>query len=258
MPIVAAAVLPHTPLLIPGVGKDHGELLTLTKRSIAEVVEMGYAAKPDLMVVLTPHHETITDTIVVNVAERYHGGFAEFGDMSTVVTARGAVGYSHQLKTVAEQEHVSLVLHTYSELDYGTSVPLTFVLSPLPNVPVLPVILPFQQTDILLRAGMVLYDFLQAISARSMIIASCDMSRRSDRTPGVQRRPTTEERALSQAIVAVDPAPAIAITPHPTTCGFGPLVTLLSVIHPIAQHGTILSFEAPLGVGLLTAIFTLR
>ena len=62
---------------------------------------------------------------------------------------------SHLLKTVAEQEHLPLVLHTFSELDYGTSVPLSLVLSPQPNVPVLPIILPFQQSEILLRAGMV-------------------------------------------------------------------------------------------------------
>lgn len=257
MPIVAAAVVPHSPLLLPTVAKDHAPLLAATTNAMNAIAELCYAAQPEVMILLTPHGESHDDTIVINAAETYRGNFTEFGDLTTTVTARGALGVVHQLKTVAEREHLPLVLQTAPELDYGTTVPLTLLQSKHFQLPIIPISLPYHTPELLLRTGGVLHDFLSSANLRSMIIASADMTRRKERTPATHRRPTTEERQLSAAIVAVDPAQATAVKPQTSTCGFGPIVTLLSTLDGLSREGKITSFEAPLGVGLLTATFTL-
>ncbi|MEK7637733.1 MAG: AmmeMemoRadiSam system protein B [Patescibacteria group bacterium] len=258
MPIVAAAVLPHTPLLLPTVAKEHAALLAVTTSQVQAVAADCYAAKPDVLVILTPHGSTLRQAIVVHAAEVYRGGFADFGDLVTHLDARGALGLTHQLKMAAEREHLPLVLQTFPELDYGTSIPLIFLLKSQPQAPVIPIIVPPRQPDLLLRTGAVLHDFLSATRARSVIVASADLSRRRERIPDARRRPSGEERRLSSAIVAVDPAQAAAVTPRLSTCGYDPIVVLLSTLQGLASSGRVMSFEAPFGVGLMTATFDLQ
>lgn len=258
MPIVGAAVVPHSPLLLPAVAKDHASLLHATAEQLRLFTESIYAAQPTVIAVLTPHGPSYDEAIVVQTADVFHGGFTEFGDVRTTIEVQGALGLTHQLKTVAEREHVPLLLQTFPELDYGTSVPLTYLLQPQPKLAVMPISVPYHTPELLLRAGGVLHDFFSSSSARGFIVASCDFTRRKERSAEAHRRPTNEERQLSAAIVSVNPAMATAVTPQSATCGYGPLVTLLSAIQGLATTGTVTSFEAPLGVGLLTARFEMN
>lgn len=255
MSLVAAAVVPHTPLLIPSVAKQHAPLVAET---VAELTNLGseiYAAQPDAVIILSPHGESHPDSVVVHTAETFTGGFAAFGDITTVVTAPGALGLTHQLKTAAEQAHLPLLLRTFPELDYGVSVPLYYLQKTGSRAPIIPISLPHHQPELLVRVGALLQDFCLSHKRRLAIIASCDFSRRSNKTAS-HHRPTNEERQLSQAITSVDPTVAAALQPQESTCGYGPLLVLLAAIHGVFRSGQITSFAAPMGVGTITASFS--
>ncbi len=258
MPIVAAAVVPHSPLLIPSIAKGHTGLFKVTLEKMEQLAQEWYAAAPDCIVVLSPHGPAYDDAIVVHAAEHYRGGFQEFGDLQTQVVATGAIAETHRIKTVAEREHLPLLLQTYDELDYGSSVPLYFFLGPAPDVPIIPIATPHQQPELLLRLAAVLHNHFAAAPTRVAILASADLTRRADRSPGSNRRATIEEKQWSSAIVAVDPGQATVVDTSAATCGYGPILTLLSALNGMTTSGTIMSFEAPLGVGLLTASFRLN
>jgi len=256
MPIVAASVVPHSPLLLPSIAKQHAGLFSQTTNTLNALAADWYAAKPDAVIVLSPHGLPKNTLMAVHSAKTFIGGFADYGDMVTTIKAIPAIGMMHQLRSAAEKEHLVLPLQTFEQLDYGTSIPLSFLLTQQPQIPVCSVLIGTKQPDQLLRLAAVLRELTSASRQRCLVIASCDMTRRQERTPDTRRRPTAEERTASAAIVAVDPSQLTATIPQSSTCGYGPLLTVVSLLHGLATEGTILSFEAPLGVGLLTASFT--
>lgn len=257
MSVVSAAVLPHSPLLLPTVAKDHAPLLQKTVDEIQLLVAEQYAAKPDVVIILTPHSVSYPGTFVVSSAEQYQGEFGEFGDFQTKVTVAGVPGVAHRCKMAAEEHRLPLLLQTLPTLDYGCSVPQWYFQSASLSVPILPIAVSGQSNELLLRLGDMLHDFCTGSNTRFSIIASADFSRRHDRSLSAHHRPTSEERLVSNAITTVDSAAVLAGEPKADTCGYAPTLVLLSAMHRLASRGTIRSFEAPLGVGLLTATFHL-
>lgn len=252
MSIVAAAVVPHSPLLLPTVAKEHAALFSKTQEAALIVGQNVYAAQPDCVVILTPHGELLDDAAVLHVAEKYSGGFTTFGDFSTSVSAPGSPSIAHRLKDVAEREHVSLHLQTHEELDYGTSIPVHTALQQLPNTPILPVLLGGMSIAHTLRLGQLLYEFGASSTTRIALIASADLTRRKVSMTTLTK-PSSEEKLLSQAIMSVDPSMLASATPQQDTCGFSPIVALLAALQQQHPKAEILNFEAPMGVGLLTA-----
>src|SRR5689334_3799635 len=108
MPIVAASVIPHTPLLLPTIAKQHRNLFSRTTTAINDVANDWYAAKPDVAIIISPHGISEEQEAVLHSGERFIGRFEDYGDMSTTISAIGAVGISHQLKSSAEHEHVHI------------------------------------------------------------------------------------------------------------------------------------------------------
>jgi aromatic ring-opening dioxygenase LigB subunit len=258
MSIVAAAVLPHSPVLLSSIAKEHSSLFSVTQESMRDILSEGIAAQPDVILVLTPHGPSEAGDIALHTAEHFRGVFDDFGDMTTTLTARGAVGISHQLHSAAEAAHVHLPQQTFTTLDYGTSIPLTQLPSSV-TAPLLCVVQCLtQDPESILRCADVLREFTIRHRQRFFVIASADCTRRRDRHPDARRRPTAEERTYSSAITAVDAPQLSGFRPDPTTCGYGPILMLLAMLQGHAAEGHVRTFEAPLGVGLLTADFSLR
>lgn len=258
MPIVAASVVPHSPLLLPSIAKQHTGLFAQTTTSVTILTADWYAAKPDIVIILSPHGLPKGQDIVIHSAENFSANFTEYGDIATTFSAVGALGVMHQIKSAAEREHLPLHLQTFDRLDYGTSVPLSFLLPSQPKLPVCSILVGTKEPNILLRLAAVLREFVNSDRHRFLILASCDMTRRAEHNPDTNRRPTAEERAFSSSIVAVDSSQLTAVVSQRSTCGFGPLLVLVSLLSGVADHGEVTSFEAPLGVGLLTASFSIN
>lgn len=255
MSVVAASVVPHSPLLLASIAKQHTGLFTQTVESLVGLAADWYAAKPDAVIILSPHGVPKKHDIVIHSAETFSADFDEFGDMATKLSAVGAVDVMHRLKTAGEREHLPLHMQTLSKLDYGTSVLLSFLLAAQPDLPVCSILIGTRKPDQLLRLASVLREFTTSDRKRFLILASCDMTRRQEHHPDMHRRPTAEERAYSSAIVDVDPG-NLSAAAQPTTCGYAPLFVLVAMLNGLADHGRVLTFEAPLGVGLLTANFS--
>lgn len=258
MSIVAASVVPHSPLLLPGIAKAHSTFFSETQNQLISLASDWYAAKPDVVLVLSPHGLPTDSAMTIHSAPQYKGTFTEFGDISTAIEINGAVDIMHQIRAAAEQHHLPIHLQTYDSLDYGTSVPLSYVVRDQPKLPLCSILVGSSLNDALVRFAGVLRDFILSDRRRFLLLASCDMTRRDDRSPDARRRPTAEERIFSTAIISVDPAKLLSVEPQSGTCGYRPLLVLLGVLNGVATKGMINSFEAPLGVGLLTASFVLN
>ena len=100
-------------------------------------------------------------------------------------------------------------------------------------------------------------------SRRIAFFAAADLSHRANQyaQQGANAEGPAFEEAVKQAIAQVNPAPIIALSPdvlkEAQQCGAQPIVTLLGAIQKMHVKPSVLCYEAPFGVGMLTAEFEL-
>ena len=78
--IVFAAVVPHSPLLVPSIGKEHTEKLANTTHAYAELEQTLYLAKPDTLVMISPHAQMYPDAMSGNASPKFTAVLKQFGD----------------------------------------------------------------------------------------------------------------------------------------------------------------------------------
>lgn len=251
MPLVFAAVVPHAPLLLLSVAKEHHHLLRLTLDSMSTIGHELYSAQADTIVVLTPHGPSFAESFVVGMNETLQGDLSEFGDIITIVPFSSDLALAQAIKQSAMDHHAPCHLQTFETVDYGVTVPM--IALGLPKIPPIVMIATHDQSfDALLRFGASIRDALAASPKRVAIVASGDFSRRAEKSTVEKRRPTAIERQLSQAITANDITKMTDIKGD-RVCAYAPVALLLSVLQGAQVQTNILSFEAPFGVGQIVA-----
>lgn len=261
MPLIAAAVLPHAPLLVPGVGREHRAQLQRTLDAGAQLAAELYALQPQLLVVLTPHGTVTQRSFFVNVAESFALDLTAFGDLDDDLRARGAPEFAYRLKRGAERHHLPITLGT-APSDYGCSVPLRALTPCLTSARVVglsPTDLPRET----IRAfGQVVETVCTDDRLRVAVVASIELSHRAGTAApaGATTAGQTYDRTVVAAIRQGDvEAAAQAFNPNLTndviSCA-PPILALLSgVLARRDIRPSILTYEAPFGVGELTAFF---
>lgn len=255
MPIVTAAVVPHSPLLIPTIAKEHTSRSAEIVASLEALGQEIYAAQPDVVIFLTPHGPSIAGTSMIEVADTFTGRLSDFGDMKTELILPGAIGLSHRLKEAAEDVGIPLILQTSPGLDYGVTVPwLTMWSQPMPWL-VMPIAVHHASSEAMIRLGELLRDVLQARPERVVIVASGDTNRRNGKMKDSDRRPTVDERAVAEAITHLDPGRLIKLSSN-DMCLRDPLTALLSCLSSLPFNGQLRIFDVPVTVGQIVANFT--
>lgn len=256
MALVFAAVVPHTPMLIPAIAKGHQGIFSDLAAVLTDVMLDLYASKPDLVVVLTPHGQMNPEAIVLHVHEKFQGDLREFGDLSVTFNAPGAPVDAQHIKESAERHQVPIVLQSDEGLDYGTVVPMSFYpQQPFP-VSLLPIRVGSHPPEAVLRFGRALQEYAHHTNRRLALIASADLAPDPQQKLAA-RKPTPIERKISSALLKNDAAQATSASGQAEMCGAGPIAAFLGTMHGIHASGEMRYFAAPLGVGELVATFTL-
>lgn len=261
--IIFAAIVPHSPLLIPSVGKDHREKLNKTLEACKEIEQALYLAKPDSICIISPHGTRYPDAFSVNLAGKYIGNLKSFGDFSTTVEAKSDYLLIDRLQRKLRSEDVPFTLSSSEELDYGFAVPLLLLTTHLTNWKLIPVSPSNADGKAHYEFGRQLKRVLHAEPQRVAIIASADLSHKlSPESPGgesiegpafdksVQDSVTSKDH---QILVSLDQK----VVEGAAQCGYRPIATLFGCLESMNIQPKILSYEAPFGVGYLTARFDL-
>lgn len=177
MPIVFAAITSHTPLLLPTIGKEGTKKLKKTLKALARLEEDLYAAQPDVVIIFSPHGKIIPDAFHINSSPEYTANFREFGDFSTQFRFRGNISMCQSIRADWEvRSRAPVVLSSDHNIDYGTSIPLSFLLAHLKETPIIPV----HPSGLSLTFHCSFGDFLKRqlhkMNIRAALIASGDLS----------------------------------------------------------------------------------
>ena len=198
MSIVYACIVPHTPVLVPTIGREYYQKLKATTDALAAVRISLTNAAPETIVICAPHaraHEQRNPTL--HVPAVYRSNFSEFGDIVTTAEYQPDTVVADAIKNTLNEAKISVVYESDAELEYGASVPLQHLgLTPLPKI----VVLHPGESETLKESGhigMAVQRALQASPKRIALIASGDLSHcLTENAPGVsiRRRFTLKKR----------------------------------------------------------------
>jgi aromatic ring-opening dioxygenase LigB subunit len=176
MSLVFAALCPHSPILVPEIGRENREKLQKTISALSRLEEDLYLSYPDIIFVLSPHEALHEKAFVINVHETFTANFEEFGDLEKQNTWKGSEDLGAKIAHKAIAENISIKLINEEKIRYGTSIPLMYLCRHLKNTRVVPIGYSNLSPKDHFSFGEMLKEIIAETPKRIAVIASGDMS----------------------------------------------------------------------------------
>ncbi len=178
MPILGTFVVPHPPLIIPGVADEERAQIARTEDSYEKVGRRIAELKPEVILVISPHSIMYYDYIHISPGSEAEGNFAAYG----APKANYRVDYDSELveeisKVVAEMNVSAGTLgEKNSALDHGTMIPMHFINKYYTDYKLVRIGiagLPFKEHY---AFGMCIKEAIERTGRKAVIVASGDLS----------------------------------------------------------------------------------
>ncbi len=263
MSLVFAAITPHPPILIPEIGKENFSQVAKTKEAMEELEQNLYAAKPDIIVIISPHGEIAADAFTINLSDHYRINFENFGNFSVKLDFRGETVLMAAAKEGLSQK-IPVSVVSNPNLDHGAGVPLYYLARHLPDISLAPIYFSFLDNLSHFEFGKGLKEAIYSSNKRIAVVASGDLSHCLSKNAPAPFNPAGKkfdekitqllEQGDSRSIVNLDQQ----LIQNAAECGLRSILILLGVLNGVNYSTEILSYEAPFGVGYLVANFKLN
>ncbi|MBH41249.1 MAG: AmmeMemoRadiSam system protein B [Candidatus Magasanikbacteria bacterium] len=265
MSLVFAAITPHSPLLIPGIGKEQTEEpLQKTREALKTLEQEMYTTKPDTIVIISPHEGLFDDTFIINAHTHFSSSYETFADFNTQESWKGDPDLAAKISHVSNKsEDIPVRLISEEKLSHGSSVPLHFLTAHNKDVRILPIGFSNLSPEKHIALGVMLKDIIMNHEKKIAVIASGDLSHTlSDVSPsGFNAQGATFDETLIRLLEENNIEKIIAMDPETITlakeCGYRSLLILLGIIKNMKHTFTKHAYEHPFGIGYLTSNFVL-
>ena len=255
------AFTPHSPLLIPSIGKKNLEKLEDTTAAFKSLSLLLSESEPEIIVVLSAHGVSHEDAFSINFHSHYEIDLREFGDLVTKKTFMPDSELVDDIQRRMRTESIPFTLDSSGALDYGIGVPLALLTDKLKNVKITPISYSNLSAKDHVEFGRVLKDILENSKKRIAVIASGDLSHclSSDAPMGFKKEGQKFDEIVKQAISDLSISKLLSLDPEfvkdASECAYQPLMILFGIIERMRLKPEILSYESPFGVGYLVANF---
>ncbi len=261
MSLVFAAITPHPPLLIPNIGKGTLKKLDKTKVAMEKLEEELYLAKPDVLIVVSAHGSFFSDAFTINVCPEYHTDLKEFGDLTTKLNFKGEMNLSTRIREKTKEEKIPTTMISESTLDYSSTIPLFYLTKHLPDIQIIQIGFCDLEWKTHLDFGYLIKEQVLNTNKRVAIIASGDLSHAltTNSPAGFNQAGTKFDEKIQELLAHKNVAGMLQLeadfVKNSSECGFKTFLILMGTLKNVdyiyQQH----SYEAPFGVGYLTANF---
>jgi aromatic ring-opening dioxygenase LigB subunit len=261
--LIFAAFTPHTPLMLPTVGKTARKKLPGTVDGMQRLADGLFEAKPDTIVMISAHATVHDAAFAINLHDEYAVNLSEFGDLATSRSFEPDLGLIDATQRSLRRHGVPVTLDSDGVLDYGSAVPLSLLTTELPRVKIVPISYSGLGAKEHLAFGAALYDVIANRRERIAVVASGDLAHclSSDAPAGFRPEGQAFDQAVQQAVGMGAASPLLNLdsetVERAAECGYRPLLILLGLLGETRVKPELLSYEAPFGVGYLTAEFQL-
>jgi AmmeMemoRadiSam system protein B len=259
MPIVFAAITPHPPVLIPTIGKDAIKKIEKTKKSMERLEEDLYAAKPDILIIISPHGSYFKTSFTVNVCPEYETDLKEFGDLATKLKFKGELQISSRIIEATKAKKIPAVMISEPKLDYGSSVPLYYLANHIKNIQIIQIGFCDLNWKTHVDFGYLIKDIIMHSNKRVAVIASGDLSHAltSDSPAGFNKLGAKFDEKIQELLSHKNIAGMLQMDEkfidEASECGFRAFLILMGVMKNMQYDYKFYSYEFPFGIGYLAA-----
>ena len=129
MSLLAAAVVPHPPIILPEVGHGEEKKIQNTIDAYREVAKRVAALKPDTLVITSPHSILYSDYFHISPGKSASGDFANFRAPQVKINVNYDNEFVSTLSDLAASSAISAgtLGERNAALDHGTLIPLRFL-----------------------------------------------------------------------------------------------------------------------------------
>lgn len=262
MSLVFSAVVPHSPILLPSIGKENQKRLEATTKSYEKLAEELESSKAEAVLIISPHGIIQPTSFTMNLNPKFSCNFEEFGDFSTKLSWAGDVGLAYKIREKLETK-APLQLVSEENLDYGCSVPLYLLAQKLPKIKLIPMYYSGLDYNAHFEFGKLLGHELVIKKEHIAIVASGDLSHRlsKDAPGGYSPKGKKFDKKLIDALKKNKPEDIInmdhKLIHEAGDCGLKSILMLLGALDGIKHEPQLLSYEFPFGVGYMVMNFKL-
>lgn len=263
--LVFAGFMPHSPILLPFIGKDNLIKARKTTVALEQLFEaIGLKNIETLILLYVPKNTEVRDEkIAINIEPKARITLEAVGDLTDKFEFSADIGLGHRLKEIVETKiPVDLVSRKID--DYGIALPLCYLqnLKSASNVRVLPVSISSNfNKESLYVFGKHIKEKLFSLNNRYGVLAVGDLA-----------HGLNEEKKISSAGIKFDNFIVSAIKSKNLQAGlkiddelikkaqqsaYNPFLVLSGILDEIRFDLSILSYEHPFGAGFLVAHFSL-
>ena len=261
MPIIGSYILPHPPFCVPEVGRGKEKAAEKTVASLITVAKEIAALEPDTIVFISPHSEAYRDFFPIADGEVGIGNFSAYG----VPGLNFRIFYDRELvKEIADaatQRKIAAGPSAGSDnlSDHGTLVPLYYINRFYRNFKAVRLGLSGFTLLEHYRYGQMLGDVFANSPKKIVVIASANLShcQRADGPYGFRIEGPRYDEMMQKIIETGNYGLLLSmdrsLIAKAKECGHRSILVLAGMLDREETKSTILSHEAPFGIGYLVA-----
>ena len=272
MPLVYACIAPHGGEIVPDLaGKKRG-LFAATTDAMKKLARDMKEARPDTIIVASPHNLRLQRHIGV-VTAQYSSGSVTEGKKTVRLRARCDVEFANDIVEAAEKEGLPVVAANYGALegplsnlamDWGTLVPLWFFLKGTRLKSRVVIVTPSRGIPLEENFGFgrALAHAAEGVKRRVAFVASADQAHAHKKSGpyGFDRRAAEYDRrvvdairrgALWEAISSMEPSFVEGAKPD----SLWQMAVLSGALSAVPMEGQLVSYQAPTYFGMLCASY---
>ena len=178
MPILAAYMVPHPPMIIPEVGRGSEVQIQETIQAYESVAAEIAELKPDTIIITSPHATMYSDYFHISSGHGAKGSFAGFGVPSVRFEEEYDTLLRERICYLADVEDfpAGTLGERDKRLDHGTMVPLWFIRKHYSGAKILRIGLSGLPLADHYRLGMIIKEAVELENRRVVFVASGDLS----------------------------------------------------------------------------------
>jgi AmmeMemoRadiSam system protein B len=257
-----AAISPHPPIIVPGIGTDEDlEKVGSTVLAMKKLATSFTAAEIDTLIVISPHALIYPDKFSICSMKKLFGTFASFGNPDIICEAQNDLDLLAEVKKETDKAQIETLLYDnegeFFELDHGIMVPLQY-LSKFQEYSFKLIPIAYSNLD---RAahfafGQALKTACENYQGRVGILASGDMSHQllqSDEGKSFDKKIVEDIKNNNTKEILYYEDDFVE---NAGECGYRSILILLGALDGTSAKPNVLSYEGPFGVGYMVANYT--
>ena len=178
MPILAAFMVPHPPLIVPEIGRGGEAEIRETTAAYEQVADEVAALRPDTIIITSPHSVMYADYFHISPGREAKGSFRRFGAGSVKFAEPYDTALVERISALADADYfpAGTLGERDAALDHGTMVPLWFIRRKYTEGKIVRIGLSALPLTDHYRLGQLIADAVEDLGTRAVLIASGDLS----------------------------------------------------------------------------------